>query len=54
MPFRSANQEMYMKINKTKLWKDWVKKYGHHPKFKALEKLSAKKAAKTRKQKGRK
>lgn len=51
MPFASAKQEMYMKIRRPKLWKDWVKKYGHHPKFKAFEKTAAKKAAKTRKKK---
>jgi len=34
MSFSSASQEMYMMINHPKLWKTWVKKYGHHPNFK--------------------
>lgn len=51
MPFATARQEMFMKIRMPKIWKDWVKKYGHHPKFKAFEKAAAKRAAKTRKKK---
>lgn len=54
MPFVSAKQEMYMKIRMPKIWKKWVTKYGHHPKFKAFEKVAIKKAVKTRKKKRRK
>lgn len=54
MPFASPKQEMYMKIRMPKIWKNWVKKYGHHSRFKAFEKAAIKKAAKTRKKKRRK
>lgn len=49
MPFKSAEQEIWMMINKPKIWKEWVKKYGHHPKFHVL--LSKKKNKKRRKKK---
>ena len=49
MPFKSAEQEMAMKINAPAVWKEWVKKYGHHPGFKTLEHNAAKKAANTKK-----
>jgi hypothetical protein len=29
MPFKSVKQEMWMRRNKTKIWKEWVRKYGH-------------------------
>jgi len=53
MPFASAKQEMYMKIRMPTIWKRWVKKYGHHPGFKAFEKLVVKRAVKTRKKRKR-
>lgn len=31
MPFKTAEQEIAMQINAPKVWKRWVKKYGHHP-----------------------
>jgi hypothetical protein len=53
MPFVNAKQEMAMKINAPKVWKEWVKKYGHAPGFKSLESTAAKKAAKTRKKRSK-
>lgn len=49
MPFKSAKQEVAMQINSPATWKKWVKRYGHHPGYRALMRKSAKKAAKTRK-----
>jgi hypothetical protein len=43
MPFKSAKQEMAMKIRSPKVWREWVKKYGHHPGYSALMKKSSKK-----------
>jgi len=51
MPFKSAKQEIAMKINSPVVWKRWVKKYGHHPGYAAESKRSAKRAAKSRKRK---
>jgi hypothetical protein len=31
MPFQSAKQELHMKINHPKIYRKWLKKYGHHP-----------------------
>jgi len=43
MPFKSAKQEIAMMINSPAVWREWVKKYGHHPKFKgALSKKKGK------------
>lgn len=36
MPFSTAQQEIYMMINLPDLWKEWVKKYGHHSEFRAV------------------
>ena len=30
MPFKSKQQETWMKINKPAMYKKWVKKYGHY------------------------
>jgi hypothetical protein len=30
MPFKTKKQELWMRINKPKVYKKWVKKYGHH------------------------
>jgi len=54
MPFKSARQEQAMMINSPTVWKRWVKKYGHHPGFKAQLKKSGKKAAGTRKRRATK
>lgn len=51
MPFANAKQEMAMKINAPDVWKRWVKKYGHAPGFKELERKAARKAAVSRKKK---
>ena len=48
MPFTSVKQEFYMRRNKSKLWREWVRKYGHHPDYKAAVKASAKKAGASR------
>ena len=31
MPFRSPEQEIWMRINKPTLWRKWKKKYGSTP-----------------------
>lgn len=49
MPFKSAKQEIAMKINAPDVWRKWVKKYGHHPGYQSAVKSSAKKGAITRK-----
>jgi len=49
MPFKSAKQEIAMQINSPDVWKEWVRKYGHHPDYRKTIKNSAKKAAKKRK-----
>lgn len=51
MPFKTAKQEMAMKINAPDVWKKWVRKYGHAPGWKAYQSKMAKKAAATRKRK---
>jgi hypothetical protein len=43
VPFGTAKQEHWMKINQHTIWKRWVKKYGHHPGFKASLKRTTKK-----------
>lgn len=48
MPFKSLKQELYLRMNDPKLWKEWVKKYGHAPGYQAYVKKTAKKAAKKR------
>jgi hypothetical protein len=53
MPFESAKQELWMRKKQPEIWRKWVKRYGHHPGYSAAVKRSAKKAAKTRKRKGR-
>jgi hypothetical protein len=52
MPFKSVKQEMWMRRNKTKIWKEWVRKYGHAPGYQAAVNRTAKKAASTRRKKG--
>lgn len=42
MPFVSAKQEMFMMIKMHERWKEWVKKYGHHPDFKEFLKKKRK------------
>lgn len=49
MPFISAKQEAWMKINTSVLWHKWVKEYGHAKGTKAKVKRAAKKGARTRK-----
>jgi len=29
MPFKSKEQEIYLRINNPELYKEWVRKYGH-------------------------
>lgn len=54
MPFESAKQEHWMRINQPAIYKRWVKKYGHYPGFKAsLKRKPINKKIKTRKR-GRK
>lgn len=48
MPFKSVKQELAMRINAPKVWKAWVKKYGHAPGYYAAVKGMAKRAARTR------
>jgi hypothetical protein len=52
MPFKNLKQELYMRKNKTELWRKWVSKYGHAPGYKKSVKQTAKRAAATRKRKG--
>lgn len=51
MPFRSAEQEIWMMINEPKMWKEWTKKYGHHPQFHVLLKQRKTKNSKRRRKK---
>ena len=30
MPFESKKQELWMRINKPQMYKEWVSKYGHY------------------------
>jgi hypothetical protein len=30
VPFKSKKQELWMRINKPALYKEWVEKYGHY------------------------
>jgi len=53
MPFKSVKQEMAMKINAPAVWRKWVKRYGHAPGYQAAVKRAAKKAAQTRKKRGK-
>ena len=32
MPFKSKKQETWFRINEPKIWKEWVKSYGHFQK----------------------
>jgi SRSO17 transposase len=54
MPFKSVKQELYLRKNEPKLWKEWVRKYGHAPGYQAAVTRAAKKSAVTRKKSGRK
>lgn len=38
MPFKSRDQEIWMRINKPELYKKWVAKYGHFKKSKRKKK----------------
>ena len=49
MPFKSAAQEVWMMINKPALYKEWKRKYGHHPKFNEYMKKLGKKHKKGKK-----
>lgn len=51
MPFKSRDQEVFLKINNPKLWREWVKKYGHYPTFSTTPKNKRKKLKKTTKSK---
>lgn len=46
MPFKSVKQELYMRKNTPKVWRDWVKRYGHHPGYTKAVKNIAKKIGK--------
>lgn len=49
MPFMSPRQEYWMMINAHEMWVEWVRKYGHHPKFKSYKKKIEKKESGRRK-----
>jgi hypothetical protein len=51
MPFQSVKQELWMRRNQPGVWRDWVRRYGHHPGYAAAIKKAAKKAARTRSKK---
>jgi hypothetical protein len=52
MPFASAEQEYYLKMNHPDIWRRWVKKYGHAPGYK--KKLRQRKRNTSTKRKKRK
>ena len=42
MPFKSKKQEIYLRINDPKLYKEWVRKYGHYSSKKKKKKSNKK------------